>query len=328
MTTKRERIGAALAHQHVDRLPVACWQHFAYADGDAQAQIDSLVRYQEQNDWDFVKLMFRSNFLGGDWGVVNGDYESILGFLLTERYAVLESDDWLKLQILNPEQGMLGEMLQVTRTVRERLGDDICLLTTSFTPMMVASQLSGQPQMLHDLVHRPDAVHAALGVITQTLIGFVKACFDAGADSLFFADETAGAGRLSREQYAVFGHPYNRQLLDGLSGLSGFTMMHICGQSTYLDEFLDYPVQALNWDDTLDNPSLTEVRRLTDKCLIGGMDKMGALWKGSPDEVATEARGAVRAAGRDGLILAPGCGVPCTCPAENLRALRDVCDEL
>ena len=328
MTTKRERIRAALSGQTVDRLPVACWQHFAYADGDAQAQIDSFVGYQAKYDWDMVKLMFRSNFLGGDWGVINSDYEPVLGYLLTERYAVQESDDWLKLHVLDPEQGVMGEMLEVTRETRARCGNDIYLLATAFTPIMAASQLSGRPQILHDMAHRPGAVHAALETITETLIGFVKACFDAGADGLFFADETAGLGRLSRELYATYGHPYNLRFLEAISGLVDFTMLHVCGGSVYLDEFIDYPVQALNWDHTLDNPSLAEVRQLTNKCLIGGMDKMGALFKGTPEEVVAEARAAVGAAGRERLILGPGCGIPYASPAENLRAMRDVCDEL
>ena len=328
MITKRQRIRAALDGHYLDRLPVACWQHFAYADGDAPTQIESLVSYQERYDWDMVKLMFRSNFLGGDWGVVNSDYEPVLGYLLTERYAVQRTDDWLNLRVLSPEEGLLGEMIEVTRGVRARCGEDLYLLATAFTPIMVASQLSGQPQIQRDMAQSPEAVHAALEVITETLIAFVGACYDAGADGLFFADETAGAGRLTREQYAVYGHPYNKRVLDALSGASDFTMFHVCGQSVYLDEFLDYSVEALNWDHTLDNPSLAEVRHLTGKCLIGGMDKMGVLWKGSPEDVIAEARAAVGAAGREGMILAPGCGVPYTCPEENLRAMRDACDAL
>ena len=325
---RRERVRAALEGRTTDRLPVACWQHFAYADGDAQAQIDSLTRYQQQFEYDFIKLMFRSNFLSCDWGVVNGDYDDVLGFLLTERYAVRETSDWRKLQVLDPKKGMLGEMLQVTRGVRAMVGGDIYLLATAFSPIMAASQLSGRPQLIDDMEHHPDQVEAALDAITETLIGFVRACCAAGADGLFFADETAGEGRLTREQYGAFGHPYNRRFLEAIAGLSDFTMLHICGRNVYFDEFLDYPVEACNWDHTLGNPSLAEARALTDKCLIGGMDKMGALWKGSPQDVATEARSAVAAAGRGGLILAPGCGVPTSCPDANLLALRRVCDGL
>jgi uroporphyrinogen decarboxylase len=88
------------------------------------------------------------------------------------------------------------------------------------------------------------------------------------------------------------------------------------------DEFLDYPVHAYNWDDQVTAPSLVEARKKTDKCLIGGINKMGVLRSGTPKDVEREAQRSLQAAGRRRFILAPGCGFPMDVPEANLKTLR------
>jgi len=111
-------------------------------------------------------------------------------------------------------------------------------------------------------------------------------------------------------------------VLNAFKDKSQFTMMHICGKNLMWDEFLDYDVHAYNWDDRATAPSLAEARRKTDRCLIGGIEKMGVLRTGTAADVTAEAKDAIASAGAKKLIVAPGCGIPMDVPEANLRALR------
>jgi uroporphyrinogen decarboxylase len=89
------------------------------------------------------------------------------------------------------------------------------------------------------------------------------------------------------------------------------------------DQVLDAPVQAFNFHDREGaGLSLGELRKKTDRCLVGGLGRRTTLVHGTPDEVDAEVRDAWEQVGRRGLILGPGCVVSPEAPEENLRQLR------
>ena len=320
--TGRERVLAALRGEETDRVPVAAWRHFPGADHTAEEQVESFTAFQRRFDWDFAKLMFRNSFPIEDWGGSVRDLQVPYGWYLPLKYAVESEADWRKLAVLDPHQGTLGEMLAVVRGVCTRLGAGTLQLATVFSPLTVARHLGGDERLFAALRGRPAVLHAALEVIAETVASFSRALLESGADGIFFATQLNNRDLLTPAEYAAFGHPYNRRVLERIAGVSRFTLLHACGRQVRLEEFADYPVHALNWEDRTAGPSLREARRLTGLCLVGGMDKDGTLRTGTPGEVRAQALEAVREAGARRLIVAPGCGLPVDCPEENLLALR------
>lgn len=310
-----------MAGREVDRVPVSAWQHFPLEDTTAEGQVRIFLSFQEKYDWDFIKMMFRSTFMFEDWGCTFGDYQRPLGYWLPAKLAVNSPADWKKLSVLDPQRGVLGEMLQVVAAVAAQAGPEVFSLATVFCPFMVARQLTGD-RIRQDLADNPRELHEGLEVITETVIRFAGACLQAGANGVFFATQSASTDFMSVAQYREFGHPYNLRVLESFADRCEFTMLHICGQNLMFDEFLDYPVHAYNWDDQVTAPSLQEARDKTGKCLIGGINKMGVLRTGAPADVQREAQRALDAVGPRGFILAPGCGIPMDVPEHNLRALR------
>jgi len=319
---KKDRVLAALGGEEVDRVPVAAWRHFPGEDYTAEDQIQSFVSFQKKYDWDFMKLMFRNSFLLEDWGCTVKEPQVPYGYYLPEKYAVNQTEDWKKLSPLDPFQGTLGEMITVVRGVRDIKGEEILKLGTVFVPLMVARQLAGDKKMLQDLRDNPSVLHEALNVITQTLIEFSIALLDNGADGIFIATQSNNPGFMSQQEYAEFGHPYNLKVLRQIEDRSLFTMLHVCQVKPRFDEFVDYPVHAINWDDRITSPSLVEARKKTDKCLIGGVDKERVLRNGTPDQVNQQVHDAIQSAGRKKMIVGVGCGIPVDCPDENLFAMR------
>jgi uroporphyrinogen decarboxylase len=323
---KKERVLAALRGEPVDRVPVVAWRHFPQEDKTADAQVQSFVAFQEKYDWDFMKLMFRNSFPLEDWGCTVKEAQIPYGYYLPDKYAVNQTADWKKLSYLDPYQGTLGEMVSVVKQVRDRVGDDIIKLGTIFCPLMVARQLAGDERLLQDVEDHPSVLHEALEVITETVIGFSQTLLDNGVNGIFFATQSNTPDFMTQEKYREFGHPYNLRVLRRVENSSVFTMLHVCQRNPRFDEFVDYPVHAINWDDRITSPSLAEARKKTDKCLIGGVDKEGVLRDGTPDDVSRQVQDAIRSAKREKLIVGVGCGIPVDCPDDNLFAMRKAVD--
>ena len=319
--TKIERVTAALTGGDVDRIPVAAWRHFPVDDKDADGHIRAFIDFQKKYDWDFMKFMFSNSFFLEDWGAVFGGYDPTEGYRLTREYAVNSRDDWKKLKVLDPYSGALGELIKVVRGVKQGINDNVYKLATVFCPFMLAHLLAGE-RIEKDVEQNPEYVKEGLEYITRSVVKFAVACLESGAEGIFFATKYASTDFMSREVYAEFGHSYNMKVLKEIKDLSRFTMLHICSKNIMFDDFLDYPVDAINWDDRVTEPSLAQARLKTDKCLIGGIDKLGVVRSGKPEDVTKEAMDAISSIGSGKYILAPGCVLPIDTPEENIFALR------
>jgi len=99
---------------------------------------------------------------------------------------------------------------------------------------------------------------------------------------------------------------HDLQVLEATAGKTWFDIFHLHGQEISFDQVLDYPVHAFNYHDRDYGPSLSEMRKRTDKCLLGGISPGGAIATGTPDEVAWEVEDAWRQLGGRGLIITPG----------------------
>src|SRR5512136_2460829 len=107
MMTKRERLLATVQGQPVDRPAVALWRHFPGDDQRPSDLAESTVAFQQQYDWDFVKVTPASSFCIADYGVQDRWAGSLEGTREYTRRAVTRSLDWTDLRVLDPTRGQL-----------------------------------------------------------------------------------------------------------------------------------------------------------------------------------------------------------------------------
>jgi uroporphyrinogen decarboxylase len=334
--TKRERVEAALHGRPLDRVPVSAWRHFIPQERTpATLAAASLAHFQEF-DWDWLKLNPRATYYAEAWGnrYDYDRYASVLPHLID---GPLQSpQDLDKIRPVAPTSGVFGEQIDLVRLIRAGIGD-AHFVQTVFSPLSVLAFLVARPQAdgidaavqaqfdgVREYIHaNPQGAHAALGNIADTLALYASAAIDAGASGIFFAIvKLARQAVLSRAEYAEFGEPYDLRVLRGVQG-APFNLLHICGPEVYFDIVERYPVHAINWASIgQQNPSVGEALRRTRQALIGGVDELGALQNGTPEEVIAEAHNAIEETGGFRFLLAPGCGTRVDVPAENLHALR------
>lgn len=112
----------------------------------------------------------------------------------------------------------------------------------------------------------PRPLAAALRSISLTLADYARWLVTpieqggAGVDGVFYAvTGTAASGYFTRDEYREFAEPYDRIVLERAG--DNVKLFHTCQDHANPEWFLDYGIDALQWDHFLaGNPSLEAVR--------------------------------------------------------------------
>jgi len=301
--TPLQRVRAALRGEPVDRVPTSVYQHSTVHDRGVQAFAAYTLAFQARHPSDYVKVMWDENYDTP----VNHQFATDPGF-------------WGLLEELDPHQGGFGRQLEALRIIRDRVGPDLPVIATLYSPFHWGVRFAWRELLVH-WRQEPQRVEQGLGVVAANLAAFGRCALrEAGIDGFFFGAFGCDPSWASLETYRQLAMPHDRSVLAALREAE-ILMLHIHGEGSYFDLLKDYDVDALSWEDRLGGPSLAEARRRTGKCLIGGVDHVKAATAPRADVLA-EAADAIEQTGGRGLILAPGCTPGPGVPAENLLALR------
>lgn len=320
MTTHKERIQAALKGEFIDRPPVALWRHFPVDDQSPEALADAHLHYQQNYDFDLLKVTPASSFCLKDWGVDDewvGDTEG------TRRYTnrvISNPRDWEALPVLQPTAPHLAQQLECVRLIRAGLGSDTPLLQTIFSPLAQAKNLAGNDVLLEHLRHHPSAVMKGLKTIAETTRLFIEAARGTGIDGIFYAVQHAQRQLLSYEEYKLFGLILDRETIGPADNL-WCNMLHMHGQQVHFELANDLPFQIVNWHDRETYPSLSEAPSLFGGVMCGGMRQDTLVYR-DRTEVQKEAADAIQQTGGKRFLLGTGCVVPVIASHGNILAAR------
>jgi len=313
---------AALRGETVDRAPISFWCHFPEIDHDPHSLADTLIGFHEKFDLDFIKVMPSGVYCVEDWGCQVHYTGAPNGAKTCREHAVKKFADWEKIRPLDADRGALGRELKCLRAIRAKRKDGAPILQTLFSPLTIASKLSGPDLLLKTIRNNPGALMDALEAITETMVRYAQACFEAGAEGVFYATQMATRQRLSPAEHQKFAEPYDLRLLEAISRHSSFTLLHIHGEDILFKELSRYPVQAINWHDRKTWPSLAEAKRIFSGAAVGGLEEWGVLRQGPAASIQEQVQDAISQTEGRRFILAPGCGLPIDIPEAFLSAAR------
>jgi uroporphyrinogen decarboxylase len=323
---KIERLNAVLEGGRPDRPPVSFWYHFGADCAAGTAAIEAHVRHMEIYDLDFLKIMDDNRYprIGLRDGVI------------------ARAGDLDRLPVLRGDEDRFGLQLDLIRELARRFRGQFRMITTLFNSWSTLRQMTlpesgkhGPPTLAMALDPRdvtlseflrkaPGSVGRALDTIAESLSNFARNCLEAGADGIFFSvrDDWVDAPENGPGTYDRLVRPGDLRILES-AGSGGLNMLHICGQAIDFKRFGSYPVHAVNWADRYAGPSIASVSDWLRPAICGGLNNLGTMASGSPEDCEREAADALRQAGDRPIILAPGCTFdPATVPEANLRAIR------
>jgi len=334
--SKRERVEAALSGESPDRPPIAAWGHLIPAEVQADGLADASLAFFRAYDWDWLKVNTRASLFAEAWGSEFdfSDYRGVLPRFLRNRFDPLDLGE---LKGAGIGTKVWAEQLAALGKIKKGLGG-APFVQTIFSPASVLGYLVGRPTdhsqegaakshsdtLLALARSEPEKVRHALGGIADSLAALAAASVDAGADGIFFAiTKLARRGLFTEAEFESFGKPYDLKVLAAVRG-APFNILHSCGAEIYWDAVQDYPVHAISWASNLPgNPSVAQARSRSSLALAGGVDEIGALYKGTPADVRAAAREALAEGGGAKFLLSPGCCIEPGTPEANIRAFRE-----
>jgi uroporphyrinogen decarboxylase len=322
--SKRERLEKCLAGKKPDRTPVALWRHFPVDDQTPEGLAAATLDFQRMYDFDFIKVTPASSYCLKDWGVQDEWQGATEGTRVYTRRIIQAPEDWMRLSILDPLNGQLGEQLVCLRLLVEECStgsDPVPVLQTIFSPLAQAKNLAGADLLLVHLRQFPEAVQAGLKVIAESTLRFMELVRSIGVDGIFYAVQQASYSLLSEEEYERYGRPFDLQVLEPARDF-WLNMVHLHGNAVMFQKFIDYPVQIINWHDRDTYPSLAEAQSIFPRLLCGGLQREKTMVLGNPVQVTAEARDAFQATQGQRFILGTGCVLPTIAPRANILAAR------
>ena len=300
---KIERVRAALAGRPVDRAPFTVWYHFGTQHVPAERAAQVHLEFFDHYDLDLLKLM-------NDY-----DYPAPDGVEV-----VASAADLGRLQPFDPAATPMGRQLQTVELVAHALRDRALFVDTVFNARNTLKRNLVRDAMPALMAEQPKAVETALQIVNDNLIRYAQASLARGAAGVFLS-VPATQESLTREQYERFMRPFDMAFLEAIRPFGEFHVLHAHGKEIYLDRLQDYPVHAISWADREGGPSLAEMRRLTPRALMGGIDH-GSFPYTSAAKIREQIRSAIAEAGPRKLFISPGCAIPSYSFPELIRAAR------
>ncbi|MHC1769113.1 MAG: uroporphyrinogen decarboxylase family protein [Verrucomicrobiia bacterium] len=249
--------------------------------------------------------------------------------------AIQDLADVTSLRVPDPQKdGRMPVYLEAIQRLADVLKGNVAVRAPGTGPFSLASHLMGTENFLVELAYaerkpggkEEERLRRLLDLATDALIAFAKACVDAGAHVVQAGDSLASIDMISPRQYRQWAFPCEQRFFGELNVYAGsrgaLTLLHICGNMTpVLEDMANTGAQILELDSKVSLRSAKE--RVGDRvCLMGNLNPVELLLRGTPGEVERAASEAISEAGKHGgFILGSGCEVPVDAPPENLKAM-------
>jgi uroporphyrinogen decarboxylase len=304
---KKERFSAAVNGADVDHPPCTAWVHFAtdYLPGEEVARRHAA--FVRAFDWDICKVMH--------------DYR----YPLPEGVETLTGPkDMLRFTPQPANSKNYVEQLKVIRALRADLGPDVPLVDTFFDPFQQVMRKVGYGKARLVYENEREGLQM-LEAVTETVCGYMQELKKAGCDGVLYSINGAiappGDRGIDDATFKTFLRPFDLRVLEAMQGM--VRILHVHGTHVDMRRVLDYPCEVFSVSDRLaGNPSLTQLRAMTDKCLMGGIDEMRVHDRSLP-ELREEIQDAYKQAGKRKFILAPGCTSAPQTPEHIWRCVRE-----
>lgn len=222
------------------------------------------------------------------------------------------------------ESGRLPLFFEAVRRVAGQIGGEGFVLGTLRGPMLLASQLRGEQQLLMDLLLEPEGAGRLLDFCAGIVERLGRWFLASGADGLVLGEAPCSPNFIAPDTYRQCVAPRHRRLIAALKSAGWKAVgLHICGDirpiipdilATGADFFdVDHAVSVKDANQMVQNRAV----------MRGNLDPAGALRFGTPDDVRSRMRALREETAGNRWILSSGCDIPPGAPDANLAAMAE-----
>ena len=212
-------------------------------------------------------------------------------------------------------------VMEIIRILKRELDGQVPLIGFAGAPWTLAAYMiegggSKSYSQIKGMMYRePGTVHALLDKIADTIILYLNAQIEAGAEIVQLFD--SWAGELSPEDYEQFALPYERKVLASINRRNAPAILFINGVGTLLEKMATSGADVLSIDWRV---PLAQARQRTGNrfTLQGNLDPCVLL--STPDLIASSVARLIEEGAGYRHILNLGHGILPSTPVENARA--------
>lgn len=284
--THTQRLKAAVAGEHLDRPCAAFWgPHLNWEELNARDLAYAMISNQEAYQWDFMKVDFSGMYFPEAFGqkIATPVTELMQAWLNVEEWRINHPSDWMSLRPLKVKDSeVFMRNVEAVKRICDHYQGDVPILPTVFSPVSMAGEFVAgyfdQEKLIKMFEYNTKEIENGLQVIEETLINLMEAYVDAGAAGFFIGMQNGINEKMGYEMFRKYEFDGTARVVNAIKDKTWFNMAHLCnGTNTPMDTesikwCADLPVTALNYADTWKHmPSFAELRKITDKVLVGGI---------------------------------------------------------
>ena len=311
--TSRERVMAVVNGGRADQTPTMFTMHFPAGLQTGEEACRAHLRFFQESESDIGKIM-NENLLRSD--------------------IVVNTPEDLAQERVNAEtRRSLDKQVDMVKRLVDQIAGEKLVLATIHGPMVSIHHMSGRKGFFVENLDfyrtceekNPAGLRAALGHAAEALCELTRRCVEeAGADGIYLAALGAERSLFTREEYGEIVRPFDCMVLEAAKSAKGFHLLHICKKNVDVNRFLDYPVEAFNWEMCAENATLEQALAAVpaDRTVLGGFsNERGALLSGTAGEIEAETWRLLEKVQGRRWILGAGCTLPTGIDPARLRAV-------
>jgi uroporphyrinogen decarboxylase len=196
-----------------------------------------------------------------------------------------------KLRIPEPERdGRLPILLEAIAGMRAEWGDRIVVCGRAPAPFSAATLLYGMTPTMLLIQDEPQLLRDTVEYFIEQQAAIAQAQLKAGAHALWIGDCSASSRFISLDDYREFALEPAKRLIAEIRKAGGISILYTAEpRSDYLEVMAEAGADAINL------PEDADIVRAKNEiggriCLMGNIDPIKTMWRGTPAEVAAHTR--------------------------------------
>lgn len=232
--------------------------------------------------------------------------------------------DKLDIGKIKEDPGVIA-MLESTKLMKEKMGDEVMLAISQWGPMTLANLMFGATPFMKMLRKDPEGTKYVLDFTSEVVVEYWSLFAEAGAEHVSQAEPVASGDMISTKMFLQYAFPYLKKTNDAIGDKVFSKMIHICGNSSKSLEYLpDTGADMISMDYKVDLAFAREV--LDGKMAFAGqVNPADVMVMSDADNVRKVSKECIEAAQweKGGYILMPGCDLSPLTPLENVQAMTE-----
>lgn len=321
----KERVFAALKREEVDRKPVInpvsianvelmerCNMYFPFVHTNAEKMATLAATGYEILEFDSIAPYFSVQQEAAAFGceIVWGEKDQ----MPDNKGGIYHTPNEIKIPKNYLDHIAIKTVINALKILKNKYHDDVVLIGKVMGPWTLAYHLFGVQKFLMDTILHPDMVNEILDRLKETVVKFVNAQFEAGADLVTLADHATG-DLVSAKCYAKFLKPIHQEIT---AKVNGPLILHICGRTVdRMPDIAEAGFKVFHFESK-NTPQEAKEAVGNKIILAGNINNIEVLLFGTPYDVKKAVFENIDAGIE---MIAPECAVPLTTPISNLQAI-------